>query len=370
MTEHVRLLPRNATPWMLATAEANDPLSTLGDDFDSIRLAFRNTPPQFMPFVVWQLGLGELSPYLPNLYDLVAEGVRWQRVRGTPAAISRGLSWLGYSARLEEEPTRRRRWHRFQIELDRVRDNDIPDLRRIDGIVSLSPPARSIFYRGFRSYDVRAAETSYKRLSRSMLSSHSGVRIDPGKAKWSFGRSYFGDAFLGQPELSALGTWIATVPEGDLWVDATYLWAGADFLWSYPAAQARRNAIYSAISAFPVYVRFSDSGGVIGYRKAFMRPCRVDSAGQYQIGSTVWGVSEDYLSAAVVSCRTGFGDGNGRTATTMAVVFGPTIIPGVKPGALWLTPAQASGGHAFASTPVTIPFGLTVRELCRFSLRF
>jgi hypothetical protein len=371
MTGHVRLLPRNATPWMLATAEANDPLAGLGDDFSGIRLAFQNTPPQFMPFLVWQYGLGELSPFLPNLYDLIAEGVRWQRVRGTPAAIYRGLSWLGYSATIEEEPVRRRRWNRFQIELDRVRDNDLPDLRRIDGIVSLSPPERSVFYRGFRVYDVRAAETSCKRLSRSLLSSHSGVRIDAGKAKWSFGRSYAGDALLGEAELDAVGAWVPAVSEGDLWVDADYLWADADFLWALPAAIARRKAIADALVAQTAHIRFRNgAGAVIGYRRAVTRPVSLQTGGEYQIGASTWGVSPDAPTGVVVHARTGFGDGAGQTAAHMDVVLGLDLADGVKPGLLWLSPEQASGGSVLASSSVSIPFGLTVRELCRFSLRF
>lgn len=370
MNQHVRLLPRNATPWMLATAEANNPIVAVGEGFDSIRTAAENTPPQFLPFLVWQYGLGELSPYLPNLYDLISEGLRWQRVRGTPAAIARGLSWLGYAATLHEEPTRRRKWNRFQIELDRIRDNDLPDLRRIDGIVSLSPAARSKFFRGFRVYDVRAAELSYKRASGCLLSSHSGVRIDPGRAKWSFGRAYAGDAFLGETELTALGTWIEPVPEGDLWTEANYVWTEADFPWAFPAAVSRRITIANVLIGKTVLVRFKAAGGaVIGYRRAIIKPVQSSVSGEYLVGAGRWSFAPTSPEAVIVQARTGFGDGAGQTATEMAVVFDPTIAPGVDPGALWLTPSQASGGYAVAATSVSIPFGLTVRELCRFTLR-
>lgn len=371
MSEHVPLLPENATPIMGVSARVNDPFARLSDRFDGITLAYRNTPPQFLPFLVWQYGLGELTPYLPNLYDLIAEGIEWQRVRGTPKAIELGLDWIGYAATLHEEPTRRRKWNRFQIELDRVRDDDLPDLRQIDGIVSLSPPARSIFYRGFNGYDVRAAETSRNRLSQTLLSSHSGVRIDAGKAKWSFGRSYAADTLLTEAELTDLGAWIPEVSEGDLWVDATYLWADAAFLWSVPAAVARRRAIAASLVSENAYVRFRASNGdVIGYRKAIMQPVRPDITGEYAIGSSIWKVDADSPTAVMVSARTDFGEGAGQTAADMAVVFNPTLSPGVSPGRLWLSPSQATGGLAVSETLVSIEFGLTVRELCRFSLRF
>lgn len=371
MATHIRLLPQNATPLMLASAGANDPFSRLVDNFDGITLAYRSTPPQFMPFLVWQFGLGELTPYLPNLYDLVAEGLDWQRVRGTPKAIEIGLGWLGYAGTLHEDPVRRRKWNRFQLELDRVRDADLPDLRQIDGIVSLSPPARSIFYRGFRGYDVRATELSYNRLSRSMLSSHSGVRVDPGKAKWSFGRPYAADAFLGETELTALGEWIPAVSEGGLWSEMDILWIEADFLWAVPAAISRRRSIASGLVSKNAYVRFNTAAGaVIGYRRAVSRPARLDVTGEYAVGSSTWKTDEDEPTAVVVSARTGFGDGSGQTAAKMTVVFDPTLSSGVPPGKLWLSPSEAAGGTAVAETSVSIPFGLTVRELCRFSLRF
>lgn len=365
MSEHVRLLPANATPWMLATAEANDPLSTLGDRYLDIRAAFRNTPPDFLPFVVWQLGLGELSPFLPNLYDLIEEGVRWQRVRGTPAAISRGLGWLGYAGTLEEEPTRRRRWNRFQIELSRVRDADLPDLRRIDGVVSLSPPERSIFYRGFRGYDVRAAELSYKKLSRSILSSHSGVRIDAGKAKWSFGRKHGGQVSLDETVLTTLDAWLEPVAQGDRWAFSDYPWVDADFLWSFPGAQARRAAIAAALVEKSAYIRFATAGGaVIGYRRASLRPVRLSPSGEYVVSGETWGVSATNPVAVLARAMTGFGEGSGQVAASMTVVFDPTLAPGVKPGVLWLTAAQASGGIAVDPVAASIPFGITVREEC------
>lgn len=371
MAPHTRLLPGNATKPMLAAAEANDPFARLAGAYDSITYRYRNPSPDIMPFVVWQLGLGELSPFLPNLYSLVPQGVQWQRVRGTPKALELGLGWLGYQQTLHEDPVRRRKWNRFQLELDRVRDADLPDLRGINGIADLSPPARSVFYRGFKGYDVRACETSRSRLSATMLSSHSGVRIETGKAKWSFGRPFNGDALLGQTELTAIGEWTPAVSESELWVNANYLWADADFPWAVPAAISRRNTIANGLAARTALVRFSAAGGaIIGYRRAIVRPARPDPAGEYLVGSQRWKAYPSDPLAVVVQARTGFGDGNGQTAATMSVLFNPTIAVGVPAGQAWLTPGQVSGGYAVATTNVSITFGLTVRELCRFTLRF
>lgn len=363
MAAHTPLLPQNATPLMRVSAEANDPIAALSDKYADIVVAYRSTPPQFMPFLVWQLGLGELSPFLPSLYDLVESGVRWQRVRGTPRAIEIGLSWLGYAATLHEDPTRRRKWSRFQIELNRVRDNDLPDLRRIDGIVSLSPPARSTFYRGFNGYDVRASELSARKLSRSILSSHSGVRIDPGKAKWSFGRTHSASVIASVEQLTALGAWIPPVQGGDFWVNADYPWASANFRWAAPAVIGRRIAIVEAMQARRAYVRFSDANGsVIGYRKALIRSVISSSNGPYLVSGGRFSANAAAPTSALAFTRVGFGDGAGRVAASMAVVIGPSVDPGLKPGVPWLEPEEASGGVVLDTVPVSIPLGLTVRD--------
>lgn len=362
---HTRLQPRHASPLRRVIAEIDDPFARLADAYDGITTADRNTPSPWLPYLIWQYGLGELAPYLPDLNDLIEEGLQWQRVRGTPAAITRGLGWLSYTGTLEEAPTRRRLWNKCQIQLGRVRDADMPDLARIDGIVSLSPPLRSRFTRGFRGYDVRAAETSWKRFSGSIVGDDSGVYLPNVGAKWSFGRKHSGAIGLAQTELTALGTWIPFLPPTDLWADVGVLWSDLPIEWALPFQVARRKAIAEALLTRTAYVRFATSGGaVIGYRRAIMRPVRPDVSGEYTVNGNGWAVSPGEPLAILARCRTGFGDGAGLTAATMTVVFDPVLAPGVKPGRLWLTPSQASGGIAVDPVSVSIPFGLTVRDEC------
>ncbi len=369
MVAHESLLPGNATKWELLVSETDDELARLGDPYEGIRIADATPPASFLPWLVYEYGLGELTPYLPNLYALIAEGIKWQRIRGTWASILMGLGWLGYSGNLEEEPARRRRWNRFQIELDRVRDDDLPDLRQIDGIVSLSPPLRSKFSRAFNGYDVRAAETSYQRLGWSIIGDHSGTTIPGVGAQWSFGRLYQFDQMLTEEELTDLGTWIDPVDEGGLWVDADYLWADADFLWSVPGVAARRLAIAGALLDLGAYIRFTGDAGTIGYARATLQPVAIGSGG-YNIVGTDWRRDTERPTAVVVQATTGWGDGAGQTARHADLYFGGTRAPGVKPGRLWLAPGEISGGVAVASNPVSIRFGLTVRERVQVLLRF
>ncbi len=371
MAEHQRLLPANATPLELALAEACDPFAELIGAYNSILPSLYAHPVAFEAFIIWQYGLGELTPYVPALGDLITEGIRWQRERGTPASIFRALSWLGYAGAIEEEPVRRRRWNRFQVHLDRVRDHDLPDLRQIDGVVSLSPPIRSKFFRGFHGYDIRACETGMHRLSGCMLSSHSGVRIEEGRAKWSFGRTYEVDHTLDQQELTALGAWVEPVPPGASWAEATFKWADADFPWSLPAYDGRRRTIALAIAPKTPHLRFRAADGtIIGHSFARSHTVRPRTPGAFAMGGSGWDVEADLPAAILVHGRSGFGDGAGQTAATVSVVFDGVRAAGRGPGTLWLGPDELTGGIEVAETPVSIPFGLTVREHVKMLLRF
>lgn len=346
-----------------------DPFARHGGEVDSIRDYDRNTPPALLPFLVWQYGLGELSPYLPNLYDLISEGLKWQRVRGTPAAVSRGLSWLGYAGDIEEASPNRIRWNLFQLELDRVRDADLPDLSRIDGIVGLSPPLRSKFFRGFSGYDVRALETSMMKASGAIWSDHSGVRIPGVGAKWSFGRRYEISKVPTEENLTALGVWIPSVGESDVWADIDSVWDLATYEWAVPGAIARKNVIANAIAEKRAYIRFRATGGaIIGNARAIIRPVAAATSGEYQFGSQPLSISQDAASAVLVQCRTGFGDGAGSVAVSASVVFDPTLTDAAAPGALWLPPAGLTGGLELFSNAVSVEFGLTVRENVAFLL--
>lgn len=381
MAPHVPLLPPNATPWERLMSEVRDDLSTLEPAYDGIRIATRSPPPQFLPFLVWQYGLGELTPYLPELYALIDDGVRWQRVRGTPAAITKGLGWIGYdytflcepTARLEGVPdilASRRRWHRFMLELDRVRDADLPDLERIAGIVQLSVPARSDFARGFRGWDIRAGETDFYRTDACLTDQHSGVTLPGIRPRWSFGRTYERDHTLTQAELTAAGAWLDPVPESGLWAEADTLWVDADFLWAAPAVQSRATSIADALIAQGAYFRFSDGqGGVVGFGRATLTKVKAGANGGYRIGATNWIATGTETEALVAFCRTPFGAGAGATAASAAVVFGGTRDPARGPGALWLEPGELTGGTIAGELPIAISFGETVREHVRYLLR-
>lgn len=377
--QHVPILPPNATPWERLHHEVNDHLTRTSPSYDQVEFLRESPPPQIMPFLIWELGLGELTPYLPQLYALVDEGVRWQRIRGTPGAIRKGLGWIGYDfLALEEEVDRllvgipsdqvRLRWSRIQIELDRIRDADRPDLERIAGIGQLSLPQRSYFSRAFHGYDIRAGETGFQKTGACLTSDHSGVFIDEIPTQWSFGRGHAGAHAMTYAELDALDAWVVYPAEGSdaPWASMDILWATADTPWSLAGMTERRGIIFGTLSALPVHIALLDaSDQVIGYARALLRRVSQSATGPYTIGATTYAIDSETPGAALVQCRTKFGVEEGQTATAMAIVFNGQRATGVPPGRLWLEPGDLSGGTMTAAVPVTIPLGATIREHCQ-----
>ena len=382
MVTAARLLPGNATVFERALVDAGDPDASLAPRFEDVRHGQRVTPAAFLPFVVWQYGLGELIPYVPALNQLIEEGIRWQRVRGTPRAIEMGLGWLGHTGEIEEAEPRRRRWNRFMLELGALPSADLPDLQRIAGVVQLSPPARSRFSRGFRIHDVRAAETGYSRTSSAIVGDDSGVRVAGVDPKWSFGRVHETSRALGRDDLHALGAWIEPVATSGLWVDMATPWVGATYLWSVAGEVARRSAMARRVAELPAWVRFRAADqSIIGHARAHVLPVREAVDGLVRHGAGRFAVDPAAPTAILVQTRTAFGDGVGSTARHASLVFGARLDPALKPGLRWVgssptrlrvqtapttrlyaTGDLVSGGVELAAHAIDIQFRATVRE--------
>ena len=80
------LLPPNATALERSLSLSTDLLTRLGGETEPLK-GFKTDPSDsLLPWLIWEYGLGELLPYLPDPRRAIAEGIRWQRLRGTPAA--------------------------------------------------------------------------------------------------------------------------------------------------------------------------------------------------------------------------------------------------------------------------------------------
>ncbi len=372
MSAHVRLAPGNATDRDLVIAEVCDPLVRLADAYDAIRANDRSPSPDWMPWLVAEWGLGELVPYIPNPYLLCEVGPSWQRIRGTPAAIATGIGWVDYAATLEWALPRRRRWHLWQMLLDRLPDAEQPDLDRIDGIASLSDDATSHFWRGFRGWDVRPMETGMRRWGAAMWGASSGVRIRDRGALWSFGRRHEVDRTLSEAELTALGAWIPSAGSSDAWVDMHHPWTDAEYPWTVEGRQSRRTAIATDLAARRWHLILRTAGGeTIGACPAIVHAVASVSGGPYAVGDGAWAPSSS-PTAIVVRARTPFEAAPGAVIASIDLVADMPLVAGVKPGRQWLSAAVIDLGSAACITAVSglaVTMAATVRELVTCIMR-
>lgn len=368
------LLPQEATPYEVALAQGLKPTDLIASAIGAMRqVKFVSPRPSMLPFLVWEYGLGELTPYVPNIYNLIDEGVRWQRLRGTVSAVAIGLAWVGYTATIEPAWTGRSWWNSFQLRFDALPLADAPDLERIEAITQLSVPKRSQLRRGVFDYDVGAVELDQSPLDGAMLDNESGIATTPAGTLWSFGRPHEFEHTLTEAEGLAIGNWLETVDSAPLlWVDlGDLLWIDADFLWIDDPAAQRRSILAGWFSNKAIYVRLADEAGtVIGYRRCrAVRPVGPVFGGAYAHDGTAY----DPVPAGGIlyaEALTQFDDAADVVCTTLALMAGGALSAGIKPGTLWLEPDDYIGGTAIAVQATTIPLRRTVREQIKILMRF
>ena len=367
-----QILPRNATAWEKAIADAMTAEAVVESAIAFIRGAKLVQPlPNMLPYLVWEFGLGELTPYVPNLYEIIDEGIAWQRVRGTPLAIEKALGWLGYAAALEEAPSSRNWWNAFQLLLTALPANDDPTLARISGVTELSVPVRSQFRRGVFEYDVRELVLGDSVLGDSMLGDDSGVPFGTVPGKWSLGRTHEVTHTLTEAEGTALGIWVPLPEGGSLaWGEADFYWGAADFYWGADGLAARASALAGQVAAMPAHVVLLDAAdAVIGYRRArAVHPVSADAQGAYVVGGVKYAPSANGATV-YIEAMTDFGDGAGDVAK-IALALGGTRAVGVPPGRPWLGPDDLIAPVRVAETALAFPIRPTVRERAKFLLRF
>ena len=228
MDQRSLLPPRASTPFLRAFEQATAYEPRVVSGVDAIRNVKGRQLPGWLQFLLYEYGLIELTPYVPNAYTLLAQGRTWQIERDTFAAVARGLGWVSAPATIVEAPERREWWNSFQLYFESLPPADFPHLERIEKIVDLSTPYRSDFRRGVFGYDAPALEGDVNRLDASLLDFESGVRLRPGGPLWSFGRVHELSHVMTEAEGIALDNWILGVAEDDYFVDLVALTAIVD----------------------------------------------------------------------------------------------------------------------------------------------
>ncbi len=338
----------------------------------SITTAKENPPPSFLPFLVYEFGLGMLTPYVSNVYEVINEGVRWLRLRGTYGGLKRGLAFVGVTATAEPAWHGRAWWNSCQLRFPVLPANDDPLLDRIEGITRLSLPFRSDLRRGVHQYDVGPALGNASRLNGSLLERESGTRLKDDGTLWSFGRTTEIEHTLTEGEGTAIGNWLAIPNEGGLaWIDMDYPWVTADFPWADDPVVQRAKLMAAWFASHTFYIRLKNADDeVIGYRRCRAnRPVVQTVSGPYQFGSSFYSPASSG-QVVYIEAMTQFGDADGVEAASVALMSGVTLADGVKPGSLWLAPEHVTAGTPFAETPVSLPLRTTVRERFKFLVRF
>ena len=183
------LLPPNATTLERDLSRSTSSLQRTGGSVPTIRTAKRvNIPDSVVPWLIYEYGLGEILPYLGNNQRrAIADGVLWQRIRGTPEAIRIALGWINVTGVIEESEGGSARWAEYQLGLSEATSGEqiIDD---IVGVARISSPVRSRLQRIYAVYDFRRFVLDDSLLSDGgMLSDHSGVRPRPDWPQISYG---------------------------------------------------------------------------------------------------------------------------------------------------------------------------------------
>ncbi|WP_208434615.1 phage tail protein [Bartonella taylorii] len=364
------LLPPNSSLFerCLAEAMAFEPhVKTALEEIP--RTKFITRPPSWLPSLIDEYGLQELSPYFSNLYDLIDQGLAWQNIRGSLAAIELGLEWLQITARFVPAWTGRAWWNSFQLYFDQLPERK--SLEAIEAITDLSKSLRSDFHRGVMGYDVQAVECNMSRLDDSMLEYESGVRLTAGGTLFSFGRTTEINHTLTREEGKLIGNWIDDGDEELSWDQIDYPWDMANFPWCSVKKHERDILMAEWFSNRTLYLVLRDSqDGVIGYRRCYaVSPVEQALDGVYSHCGNKFNPSTTG-TLLFLAARTDFHDVNDKQAAFISILVHGIPKQDIPFGKLWCEPDELSGGVEILKTPITIPLRADVREQFKILLRF
>ena len=216
------LLPPNATQLERDLSRATSSLVRLEQPVPTIRTAKRlDIPDSVIPWLVYEYGLGELLPFVTDQRQLVADGVLWQRIRGTKEAVRVALGWIGIEGTIEEPEGGTDRWAEFMLGLAAPTVGD-EIIDRIVGVARVSSPVRSRLQRIYAVYDVRQLVWDDGFWDDGIWDDHSGVRLQPDWPQISYGQ-----------RIAALlnGQLTASVVAGVQEEMAVWLRIGLGFMW-------------------------------------------------------------------------------------------------------------------------------------------
>ncbi len=188
------LLPPSATPYMRSLEAAMRLPEDVWAALARVGAVIHDAPDEAVPFLIWEYGLEEVVPWVPDLRRVLREGRAWQKIRGTPASIAQALSWVSAPLTGFEEAPDDTWWDLFQLALARP----VPDRRALAAIVALtrlSKPAHSDVIRVYTpAYDRRAVRINRATVNGpDLVGDWSGVWLRPFDQPGAWPKISFGD---------------------------------------------------------------------------------------------------------------------------------------------------------------------------------
>ncbi|AZU37632.1 phage tail protein [Wolbachia endosymbiont of Bemisia tabaci] len=179
------LLPPNATKQEKALVDAID----YKVDPGCIRGFKFSLKEETLPWLIEEYELGEILRWIKDKRKAVVEGVKFQRLRGTPASLKIALKWANIEdiTIIEEPPGK----HFFELQIG---IKDVPNDFFVDAVVELaklSLPARSRLMRIFNDYYNVDRFILDESIFGSLLSDYSGRKVEKDGPVLSFGRINF-----------------------------------------------------------------------------------------------------------------------------------------------------------------------------------
>ncbi|WP_264685910.1 phage tail protein [Wolbachia endosymbiont (group B) of Pyrgus malvae] len=179
------LLPPNATKQEKALVDATD----YKVDPSCIRGFKFSLKEETLPWLIEEYELGEILRWVKDKRRAIVEGVKFQRLRGTPESLKIALKWANIEdiTIIEEPPGK----HFFELQ---VGIKEVPNDFFVDAVVELaklSLPVRSRLMRIFNDYYNVQRFILDESLFGDLLSDYSGVKIEKDGPVLSFGRVNF-----------------------------------------------------------------------------------------------------------------------------------------------------------------------------------
>ncbi|MBF0374297.1 MAG: hypothetical protein HQL39_12890, partial [Alphaproteobacteria bacterium] len=173
----ISLLPPNATN-LARALEDTLALDQRLTDIEALTRAKPAAIEPYLPWLLWEYGLAELARWLPDPRRALIDGIQFQRVRGTPAALRMALGWTGLAESVLEERQPGHPIHAYTFLLDPGQVLDRDQARAVVELARLAAPARSRLVRIFHGWDRRALIWDIGRLDHDYIDDWSGVDLD------------------------------------------------------------------------------------------------------------------------------------------------------------------------------------------------